>query len=419
MALTTVLDNGVRIITETMPEVRSVSLGVWVNVGSRHDPSDCAGIAHFTEHMLFKGTKQRSALQIAKEIDALGGVLNAQTSKEYTVYYTRVLDESLDKAADVLFDLFLNSVIDADELDKEKKVVLQEIRMTEDTPDDYITDLFAEDFFRESSLGVPILGTLDSVGSFKRENVADFLSSFYSSSSIVISAVGNMEHDKIVSLATSRFKDLKSSAKKQDKNDSLPALNGKTRVYDRDIEQVHITLGTKGSSMKDEARWSYIVLNTILGGSMSSMLFQEAREKLGLVYSIYSYLNSYSDCGALAVYAATTPNYVKQTIEVVSEQLSKLKKGDFGGISLADVKTQIKGNLLLSRENTVNRMSSLAKNEIYYGRHVPVEEVIERIEAVQTDDVVKLSDEIFQESKMTLVTLGRLDEEGVGGLVLP
>ncbi len=418
MVSTTVLDNGVRIISEKMPEVRSVSLGVWVSVGSRHDPSDCSGIAHFTEHMLFKGTKQRSAVQIAKEIDALGGVLNAQTAKEYTVYYTRVLDEYLEKASGVLFDLFLNSEIDSEELDKEKKVVLQEIRMTEDTPDDYITDLFAEDFFQGSSLGVPILGTLESVSSFKRQNVLDFLSAFYSSPSIIISAVGNLEHTKLVNLAASRFRDLKPSGERQGGDDPIPSLTGRTKVYDRDIEQVHITLGAKGASVKDETRWSYIALNTILGGSMSSMLFQEAREKLGLAYSIYSYLISYRDRGVLAIYAATTPNYVRQTIDVVSDQLRKLKTGDFGGISLDDVKTQIKGNLLLSRENTVNRMSSLAKNEIYYGRDIPVEEIIEHIEGVQADDIVNLSGDIFQESKMTLVTLGKLDEEGVGSLTL-
>lgn len=418
MVSTTVLDNGVRIISETMPEVRSVSLGVWVSVGSRHDPSDCSGIAHFTEHMLFKGTKQRSAVQIAKEIDALGGVLNAQTAKEYTVYYTRVLDEHLEKGSDVLFDLFLNSEIDSEELDKEKKVVLQEIRMTEDTPDDYITDLFAEDFFQGSSLGVPILGTLESVSSFTRQNVLDFISAFYSSPSIIISAVGNLKHADLVNLAASRFKDLKPEAQRQELTEPEPSFTGKTRVYNKDIEQVHITLGTKGASMKDETRWSYIALNTILGGSMSSMLFQEAREKLGLAYSIFSYLNSYRDCGALAIYAATTPNYVRQTIDVVSEQLIKLKKGDFGGISLEDVKTQIKGNLLLSRENSVNRMSSLAKNEIYYGREIPVEEILDNIQSVKADDIVKLSDDIFQESSMTLVTLGKLDEDGVGKLSL-
>jgi predicted Zn-dependent peptidase len=408
MVKTTVLDNGVRIVSEKMPEVRSVSLGIWVNVGSRNDPLACAGIAHFTEHMLFKGTHKRSSVQIAQEIDALGGVLNAQTAKEYTVYYTRVLDEYIDKASDVLFDLFLNSEVAPEELDKEKKVVLQEIRMTEDTPDDYITDLFSEIFFQDSPLSAPILGTLDTVSSIERKNVFDFLSSFYSPSSIIVSAVGNLEHDALVELAGPRFNGLV-PASAGDRKGPLPTIEGKIKSYSKDIEQVHITLGTIGSSMLDDARWTYIVLNTILGGSMSSMLFQEAREKLGLAYSIYSYLSSYRDCGVLAMYAATTPKYVKQTIDVIVKQMEKLKAGDFGGISLDDVKTQIKGNLLLSRESTVNRMSSLAKNEMYYDRDIPMEEVIQKIQGVKGEDIVALAEQIFQRSKITLVTLGKLE----------
>ncbi len=410
MVKTTVLDNGVRIVSEKMPEVRSVSLGVWVSVGSSSDPPECTGIAHFTEHMLFKGTHKRSAVLIAQEIDALGGVLNAQTAKEYTVYYTRVLDEYVEKAADVLFDLFLNSVVAAEELDKEKKVVLQEIRMTEDTPDDFITDLFSESFFQGSPLGAPILGTVDTVSSIERKDVLKFLSSFYCPSSIIISGVGNLEHDALVELIRPRFDSLTTSAV-ESKPASFPPTRGKIKSYSKDIEQVHITLGTIGSSMLDETRWPYIVLNTMLGGSMSSMLFQEVREKLGLAYSIYSYLSSYRDCGVLAMYAATTPKYVKQMIDVIAKQMEMLKKGDFGTISLSDVKTQIKGNLLLSRESTVNRMSSLAKNEMYYGRDISIEEIIQKIQDVKAEDIISLAEEIFQRSKITLVTLGKLQEE--------
>lgn len=414
----TVLENGVRIISEKMPEVRSATLGIWVNVGSRNDPTGREGMAHFTEHMLFKGTSKRSAVQIAKEIDALGGVLNAQTAKEYTVYYTRVLDEYLDKASDVLFDLFLDSQLNPEEMEKEKKVVVQEIRMTEDTPDDYITDLFAEAFFQKSTLGIPILGSVESVSSIGRQDIADFMSTLYDPKSIIVAAVGNLDHAQLVELAAPRFSALKSAGSARPSIGSCPEFTGKTRVFNRDIEQVHITMGTPGASMQDESRWSYIVLNTILGGSMSSMLFQEAREKLGLVYSIYSYMSSYRDCGVLATYAATTPEHVRQTIDITAQQMDKLKKGDFGGISIEDVKTQIKGNLLLSRESTVNRMSSLAKNELYYGREVKVEEVIEHIEAVMDSDVVALASDIFQRSKITMVTLGKLDEEGVGELSL-
>ena len=414
MVKKTVLDNGVRIFSEKMSEVRSVYLGIWVSVGSRHDMAGAAGIAHFTEHMLFKGTQKRSALQIAKEIDALGGVLNAQTAKEYTVYYARVLDEHLDKAADILFDLFLNSEINPDELEKEKKVVLQEIRMTEDTPDDYITDLFAEAVFEGSPLGAPILGTIDEVSAFERKSVVDFMTALYRPSSIIISAVGNLDHDKLVELAEQRFSGIRSEPMPINDPGCRALMTGKTKVFNKDIEQVHISLGTHGASMLDDSRWTYIVLNTILGGSMSSMLFQEAREKLGLVYSIYSYLSSYKDCGVLAMYAATTPKYVAETMDVIGKQMTKLKNADFGGISLDDVKTQIKGNLLLARESTVNRMSSLAKNEIYYAREVEVDEVIEKIQGVREGDVISLAGEIFDHTKITLVTLGKMDEKEIG-----
>ncbi|HPW69227.1 MAG: pitrilysin family protein [Desulfomonilia bacterium] len=418
MVKSTVLDNGVRVLSAKMPGVRSVSLGVWVGVGSRHDPPDNAGVAHFTEHMLFKGTKKRSALQIAKEIDALGGVLNAQTAKEYTVYYTRVLDEHLDKAADILFDLFLNSQIDEEELDKEKKVVLQEIRMTEDTPDDHVTDLFAEAFFPSSPLGVPILGTEEVVGSFRRENVLAFLSSRYTPSSIIIAAVGSLDHDRIVDLVRSRFSRLP-RVQDPEPEKIFPERNSGSRVFTKDIEQVHITLGTTGPSMLDERRWAYITLNTMLGGSMSSMLFQEAREKLGLVYSIYSYVSSYRDCGVMAVYAATTPDCLSKTIEVIVQQMSRARAGDFGGASLEDVKEQVKGNLLLARESTAHRMSSLARNMMYYQRDVTDEEIIEKIRKVRVEDIVNLAEAIFQQEKITAVYLGKIGREDVREVGLP
>ncbi len=409
MVTSTVLDNGVRILSERMPGVRSVSLGVWVNAGSRQDPADQLGIAHFTEHMLFKGTSKRSASQIAREIDALGGMLNAQTSKEYTVYYTKVLDEHLETGSDILFDLFLNSLNDPEEVEKEKDVVLQEIRMTEDTPDDYITDLFAEAFFHDSPLGTSILGTTETVGAFSREQVRGFLESFYVPPSIIVSAVGNVDHERLVDFAGKQFGDRRGQVLPQD-NGTPRLQTGSKKAYYKDIEQVHITLGATGAAMNDERRWTYIVLNTVLGGSMSSMLFQEAREKLGLVYSIYSYLSSYRDCGVLGMYAAATPKNIHKTIEVIGRQMNRLRHGDLGDVSLEDVRTQIKGNLLLSRESTISRMSSLAKNEMYYNREVTVEEVIDNIQAVSMDDIVALANDIFVLDQITVVSLGKMKQ---------
>jgi predicted Zn-dependent peptidase len=412
MITSTVLPNGVRIISEPMTGVRSVSLGVWVKVGSRNDPPKHRGIAHFIEHMMFKGTRRRSAVQIAKEIDSLGGHLNAQTSKEYTAYYTKILDEHLYKAGDILFDLFLNAEINPEELEKEKKVVLQEIHMTEDTPDDYITDLFAEAFFHNTTLGASILGTINHVGSFKREHIMEFLSESYAPGSIIIAAAGNLEHQALVDFASPLFQGLNSRNNRFDEDVRIPS-NGVKKVYQRDIEQVHITLGAPGVAMNDERRWTYIVLNTMLGGSMSSMLFQEAREELGLVYSIYSYLSSYRDCGVLAVYAASTPENVNKTMEVISNQMMRLKRGDFRDIKLEDIKAQIKGNLLLSRESSVSRMFSMAKNEIYYGREVTVDEVIGKIQQVSLDDIVKLANDIFANEKLTFVSLGRINQDSI------
>jgi len=399
------LANGVRILSETMAHMRSVSIGIWVKSGSRQDPAKQLGMAHFAEHMLFKGTAKRDALQIAKDIDALGGVLNAQTAKEYTVYYVKVLDESVAKAADVLFDLFLNSLIDPEELEKEKRVVLQEIGMTEDTPDDYINDLFAEAFFHKSPLGTSILGTAETVGAIRRDDILSFIKHAYDAGSIVISGVGNLEHQQLVDLASPYFSSL--PAYKRLSELDKPRMGGNRAIHVKDLEQIHFTLGTIGPAMRDEDRWTYIVLNAILGGSMSSMLFQEAREKLGLVYSIYSYLSAYLDCGVMAVYAATSPENIFKTIDVVGAQFKRIKNGDLGDMNLDEVKALIRGNLLLARESTENRMSSIAKNELYYERDVPIDEVLRKINAVSAEAVIELARTIFVHEKMTLVSLGK------------
>jgi predicted Zn-dependent peptidase len=409
MPQTTGLSNGVRILTETIKQVRSVTIGVWVKTGSRHDPSKKTGMAHFIEHMLFKGTGTRSALQIAKEIDALGGILNASTAKEYTVYYIKVLDEHLQKATEVLFDIFLNSELDPQEIDKEKKVVLQEIHMVEDSPEDLISEMFASAVFEDTSLGIPILGDADSINSINRNDMIDHIRSSYDADSIIIAGAGNLEHERLLGIAGNKFESVK-NMKRGPLLDIRPkGLNHK--VYERDLEQIHFTLGVKGPSLKEARRWVYSVLNSILGGSMSSMLFQEIREKLGLVYSICSYLNIYEDCGVLAINAATTPENMKKTLEVLAEQMRKLKRGDFGGIKLEEVKAQMRGHILLSQEITEHRMSSIAKNEMFYQREIPVEEIIEKINTVSEEEVIDLAIDIFQEENITLVTLGRNVEE--------
>ena len=409
MPHTTRLSNGVRILTETIPQVRSASIGVWVKTGSRHDPAKKTGIAHFIEHMLFKGTGTRSALQIAKEIDALGGILNASTGKEYTVYYIKVLDEHLQKASEVLFDIFLNSELDPLEIDKEKKVVLQEIHMVEDSPEDLVSEIFASAVFENTSLGNPILGTAESINSILRQDMLNHIETCYDADSIIVAGAGNLEHERLLDIAGKKFEPVKNIIRGTSPGIKPRGLNHK--VYERDLEQIHFTLGVKGPSLKEGRRWAYSVLNSILGGSMSSMLFQEIREKLGLVYSICSYLNIYEDCGVLAVNAATTPENMKKTLEVLAEQMRKLKRGDFDGIKLDEVKAQMRGHILLSQEVTEHRMSSIAKNEMFYQREIPVEEIIEKINAVSDEELIDLARDIFQAENITLVTLGRNVEE--------
>ncbi len=403
------LSNGVRILTEPITQVRSVSIGVWVKTGSRHDPVKKPGIAHFIEHMLFKGTGTRSALQIAKEIDALGGILNASTGKEYTVYYIKVLDEHLQKASEVLFDIFLNSELDTQEIDKEKKVVLQEIHMVEDSPEDLVSDMFASAVFEGTPLGNPILGTADSINSIFRNDMLDHMNACYDADSIIVAGAGNLEHERLLDITGSKFESVKNVMKSVADGIKPRGLNHK--VYERDLEQIHFTLGVKGPSLKEGRRWVYSVLNSMLGGSMSSMLFQEIREKLGLVYSICSYLNIYEDCGVFAVNAATTPDNMEKTLEVLSEQMRKLKRGDFGGIKLEEVKAQMRGHILLSQEITEHRMSSIAKNEMFYQREIPVEEIIENINSVNEQELIELARDIFTAENITLVTLGRNAEE--------
>jgi predicted Zn-dependent peptidase len=290
--------------------------------------------------------------------------------------------------------------------------------MTEDTPDDYINDLFAEAFFHGTTLGSSILGTRDHVGAFKREHIMDFLSSSYTPEAIIVAGSGSIQHQTLVDFATPLFERLSSKKRRNGENIRLP-LGGGKKIYAKDIEQVHLTVGATGSAMNDERRWTYIVLNTMLGGSMSSMLFQEAREELGLVYSIYSYLSAYHDCGVLAIYAASSPENVNKTLEVISKQMARLKKGQLSDIKLDDVKAQIKGNILLSRESTVNTMSSMAKNEMYYGREVTVDEVIEEIKAVSLDNIVELANDIFVNEELIFVTLGRMSQDSIEWIPLP
>jgi len=400
----TILGNGIRVITEEIPYLKSVSIGVWVTTGSRDEDPHENGVSHFIEHLLFKGTERRTAFDIAKEIDSVGGTLNAFTGREYTCFYSKVIDKNLPLAIDLLSDIFLHSMMDVKDVEKERMVILQEIKMVEDTPDDYIHDFFNRVCWGDHPLGFPIFGTSDLVQSFHREQILQFLKENYQPNRIIICAAGNVKHQEVVDRIGETFGQLPRSEKerKRLKPDSISTTN----IRKRELEQVHFCLGTKGLQYNHSLRFASYVLNTILGGGMSSRLFQEIRENRGLAYSVYSYLPSYIDTGLVVVYAGTNESSFREVIELVLNEFNRLKKDPFRNGELETSKEQLKGNLLLSLESSDNLMTRLAKNEIYFGSHLPVEKTLKGIDAVEEDAVRYLAKELFDERFFCLTILG-------------
>ena len=400
----TILGNGIRVITEEIPYLKSVSIGVWVTTGSRDEDPHENGVSHFIEHLLFKGTERRTAFDIAKEIDSVGGTLNAFTGREYTCFYSKVIDKNLPLAIDLLSDIFLHSIMDVKDVEKERMVILQEIKMVEDTPDDYIHDFFNRVCWGDHPLGFPIFGTSDLVQSFHREQILQFLKENYQPNRIIICAAGNVKHQEVVDRIGETFGQLPRSEKerKRLKPDSISTTN----IRKRELEQVHFCLGTKGLQYNHSLRFASYVLNTILGGGMSSRLFQEIRENRGLAYSVYSYLPSYIDTGLVVVYAGTNESSFREVIELVLNEFNRLKKDPFRNGELETSKEQLKGNLLLSLESSDNLMTRLAKNEIYFGSHLPVEKTLKGIDAVEEDAVRYLAKELFDERFFCLTILG-------------
>jgi predicted Zn-dependent peptidase len=403
------LDNGIRVVTESIPHVRSVSLGIWINVGARDESKNESGISHFIEHMLFKGTKKRSAKDIAIEMDSMGGELNAFTSKEGTTYYVKVLDEHLPKAVGLLADIFHNSVLDPKEIDRERKVIVEEIKMVEDTPDDLVHELLYETVWRGNPLGQPVLGTRKTVTGITRDSLLGYMERHYLPSETVITAAGKFDMTRLMDMLEKHFGRRKSPGAKSDgkRTSFMPAL----KLKKRKLEQVHICMGAKGLPYGHEDRFGLYALNTLLGSSMSSRLFQEIREKRGLAYSVYSYITSLKDTGLVVVYAGVSPQKATSAIRLIAKEIRKLKKHGVGKDELSRVKEQLKGNMVLSLENTYNRMSQLAKQEIYLGRHYTIDEVLAQIEAVNIDQVERLAAGIFQKGGTALTALGPIEKD--------
>jgi predicted Zn-dependent peptidase len=405
----TVLDNGIRIVTEEINHVRSVSLGVWVESGSRHEKPDVNGMAHFIEHMLFKGTKTRSALDIVSSIDSVGGVMNAYTGKELTSFYVKIPDYHLAMAIDLLADIFQNSVFDPAELDKEKLVILQEIHMLEDTPDEYIYDFFGKVFWNDHPLGLPILGTEDTVTSFRSTTVVDFFTRHYNGSNMTIAAAGNLKHDDFVNLVEMSFSSIEGIPLKTEMMEHTVTSN--IAILEKDLEQVHVMIGTLAPASTSDDRYAAVLMNTILGGSMSSRLFQEIREKRGLAYAIHSFLLPYNDVGMLGIYFGASGDRVIDIITLVMEELKKLSNNSLLEGEIQSAKEQMKGNFLLSMESTDIRMTRLAKNEIYFSRNIEFDEVVDHINGISKEDVKDLAGRIFRPEILSMAILGRVKKK--------
>ncbi len=400
----TVLDNGVRILTYQMPHVRSVSMGIWVDAGARDESPAENGLCHLIEHMLFKGTPSRSAFQIAKAFDAIGGQSNAFTSMENTCCHARVMDTHLTTMVEILCDIFLNSCFHPDEFEKERPVILQEIGMVEDNPDDYVHMLLARAFWGGQPLGQTVLGTRENLLRFDAQAIKSFFHKFNQPDRIVVSAAGNVAHDRFVDLVAPAFESIV-------RVDALPgrtstSVAGKTLLRHRDIEQAHITIGVKGLSISDRRRYTLNLLNTIFGGNMSSHLFQEIRERRGLAYSVYSFMSSHVDAGMFGSYAAVDPGHIRETIRLMVKEMRSFRETPVDENEVRDAREYAKGSLMLASESVDNQMARLAQNELNLGRFVPLSEIMDGIDRVTPVDIRDLADELFRPNPAALAVLG-------------
>lgn len=404
------LDNGLRIVTEHIPYVKSVSIGIWVEAGSRKESLDNNGVSHFIEHMLFKGTENRSAKEIAEAIDNIGGQINAFTSKECTCYYAKVLDNHIDVAIDVLSDMFFNSLFDKEDIIKEKSVIYEEIKMYEDSPEDLVHDLLSQSIFDGNSLSYPILGSEKTLEKINRKELIAYYDNFYVPSNTVISIAGNFDFNSTIGMIKKKFNEW---TPKQgiSTNYQKPILHHNISKKKKEIEQLHFCIGTEGSPQGQDDFYALLVLNNIFGGSMSSRLFQDIREDRGLVYSIYSYPSSYKDIGIFSIYAALNPNYFMEVIDIIIDNIYKIKSDYISEEEIYKSKEQLKGNYILGLESTSSRMTSIGKSELLLGKLVSPNEIISRIDNVKLGDIINIVDRIFDNKKYNIAYVGKFDNE--------
>jgi predicted Zn-dependent peptidase len=402
------LANGLTILTEQMDHIRSVSMGIWLKAGSRNEEAEVNGISHFVEHMVFKGTTHRTAEDIAREVDSIGGNMDAFTGKETVCFNIKVLDEHLPIAVDVLSDMVLHPVFDANEIVRERGVIVEEIKMDEDNPDSLVHEIFTQNFFKNHPLGRPILGTKETVRKFDHAAIRNYYQNKFVPENMVISAAGHVEHEVFVDLLRKEFEALPRGT--NGAVDCPPKINSRIVLRNKKaLEQVQLCIGVPSYRVNHERRFVAYVLNTLLGGGMSSRLFQNVREKQGLVYSIFSELNPYKDTGCLAVYAGTSRESAPKVVQSVMREFREIKAGKLGDDEVKRAKDQLKGSLMLSLESSTARMSNLARQELYHDHFMGMDEIIARVQEVTQDDVVQAANEMFQQESIAVTVLGNLN----------
>ena len=397
----TTLENGLRVATDTMNSVETASVGVWVGTGTRDEASEINGVSHLLEHMAFKGTARRDARAIAEEIEAVGGHLNAYTSREHTAYYAKVLKEDLPLAVDIIADILQNSKLDADELARERTVIIQEINQSRDTPDDVVFDHFQETAYPEQAIGRPVMGSAEIIGNMPREAVKGYMSDHYAASNMILTASGKVDHDAFVALGKGAFGGLASFTPEE--RVAVKYVGGDFREP-RELEQVHVLLGLEGLSYSDDDFYAVSVLSTILGGGMSSRLFQEAREKRGLVYAIQSFHSFYADGGVFGVYAGTGENEVEELMPVICDELRKVCE-TVRDDEVSRARAQLKASLMMALESTSSRAEQLARQLMVFNRPLPIPEIIENVEAVDASSVMRVASRLLN-SRLTFTSLG-------------
>jgi predicted Zn-dependent peptidase len=406
--------NGVPVVMESLKNMRSVVVGIWVKVGSRNEKYDKSGISHFLEHMFFKGTKKRNARDIAFEIDSIGGDFNAFTSRENTTFYVKVLDDYLERGVELLSDVFLNSTFPEEDIEKEKTIIKEEIKMIEDTPDDYVHDLFNQTVWGPTGLGQPVLGRRETVKSFTREDVLSHIKKYYGTKDIILSCAGNFEYEHLLSILNKNLGNLRRGSEPE--RGEPPGFEKKVSVFKKGLSEAHICMGVKGLPQASEERYALFVLNTILGAGVSSRLFQEIREKRGLAYSIYSFTASYFDTGIWGVYAGVSRKKVKEVLELIIQEMVSLKD-TLNDIELNRAKNQLKGNIMLSLESTSSRMNNIARQEIYHGRYYSPKEIIKELDAVTLNHIKDLAERLLKKEYLSLTVHGPINEEDLNGIL--